>query len=300
MPNPILGIGLTAPAGRPDCSDLAAILDDIETRNVSHIELSTYDNDLIVGGRIQRGNLQRLRTACGNRRVGFSVHGPLAINFFDEAFRLQRHFDVFKAAVEIAAEVGAVHYVLHTGQMRMQQHPAFEAAYERQREWLARCGDIGREHGIPICVENLFDELDGSTHTASPARLATELTAVNHPFVLATLDISHAYLHCCYRGLEFVTEVAALAPHAKHIHMHDSFGRADDIWMFAEGERVAFGHGDLHLPVGWGSIPWAELSAACQFPAQPLFNIELKPRYWYAVDECVEQTAKFASDACRS
>ncbi len=47
--------------------------------------------------------------------------------------------------------------------------------------------------------------------------------------------------------------------------------------MFTDGERLAYGHGDLHLPVGWGDIPWDALMAECTFPEGVLFNIELKP-----------------------
>ncbi len=120
----VLGVGITAAPGSPDCTTLPVILDRIETLDVTHAELSTYENDLIIGGRIHKGNLQRLKTATAGRSIAYSVHGPLGINFFDEPFRLQRHFDVLKAAVEITAEVGALHYVLHSGLKATQQHPA--------------------------------------------------------------------------------------------------------------------------------------------------------------------------------
>ncbi|MFN8828923.1 MAG: sugar phosphate isomerase/epimerase family protein [Labrys sp. (in: a-proteobacteria)] len=290
----VLGIGLTARPGKADCSGLNEILDGLETQAISHVELSTYDNDLVIGGRIHRGNLARLKAACAGRRLGYSVHGPLGINFFDEPFRLDRHFEVFKASMEIAAEVGAVHYVLHSGLARTHQAAGIEACYGRQREWLVRCAEIGAAHGIHVCVENLFTEWDGSTYASNPSRLARELAAIDHPFLRATLDVSHAYLLAGFRGLDFLAEIAALAPFAKHVHMHDSFGRADDIWMYAQGERVAFGHGDLHLPVGWGSIPWDDVTRVCDFPDLALFNIELNERYFYAVEECVSATRAVA------
>ena len=113
----------------------------------------------------------------------------------------------------------------------------------------------------------------------------------------ATLDFSHAYLNLAYRGGDLVAECAALAPFAKHLHVHDSFGRQDDIWMFTTGERLAFGHGDLHLPVGWGDIPWTELMAECRFPEGVVFNIELKDRYWYAARDCVAATKSLMAQA---
>jgi sugar phosphate isomerase/epimerase len=292
-----MNVGITAAVGKPDCSSLTQELDTIEQLDVTHAELSTYGNDLVVGGRVHKANLAALKMAVKDRRIGFSVHGPLGINFFDETYRLPRHFDVLKACVEIAAEVGAVNYVLHSGLCQTKQYPAIEAAYDRQREWLSKAGDLGKAHDIVICVENLFGEPDGSVYASRPSRLAKELAAVNHTHVMATLDVSHAYQHAVMRGHDFIEEVAALAPFAQHVHMHDSFGLPDDIWMFADGERVAFGNGDLHLPVGWGSVPWDDVAKACTFPGGTLFNIELKERYWYAVEECVANTRKFVESA---
>ncbi len=88
-----------------------------------------------------------------------------------------------------------------------------------------------------------------------------------------------------------------LAPFARHLHVHDSFGLQDDIWMYTEGERLAFGHGDLHLPVGWGNLPWDALIDACHFPDGVVFNIELEARYWPAAAETVAATKRLAARA---
>jgi sugar phosphate isomerase/epimerase len=67
--------------------------------------------------------------------------------------------------------------------------------------------------------------------------------------------------------------------------------------MFTDGERLAFGHGDLHLPVGWGDIPWDALIDQCVFPAGVVFNIELQSRYWYMAQETVDATKALAARA---
>ena len=229
----------------------------------------------------------------------YSVHGPLAINFMDESFRLPRHFEVLEASLEVAAEIGAGNYVIHSGLAPTQQAAGLEAAYDRQREWLAKAGDAAARLDLTLCVETLFAGYRGEAHAASPSRLAAELAAIGHPNVMATLDFSHAYIKLDFDGRrdDFVDEVKALAPYARHLHIHDSFGRQDDIWMFTDGERLAYGHGDLHLPVGWGDIPWDRLMAECTFPEGVLFNIELKQRYWYAAQETVDATRAMAASA---
>jgi sugar phosphate isomerase/epimerase len=299
LANGVAGTGISAHKRANDLSDFGAELDMIEALGVDSIELPTYDMDLVVGGRIRRPQLARLKAACAGRGVAWSVHGPLAINFMDEAWRLERHMQVLEASLEIAAEVGAGNYVIHSGLAPTQQGAGIEAAYERQREWLAKGGDLARQHGLILCVETLFAGYRGQGHSSSPTRLAAELAAIGHPNVLATLDFSHSYIKLDFDGIResFVEEVKRLAPYSKHLHIHDSFGRQDDIWMFTEGERLAYGHGDLHLPVGWGDIPWDRLIDECEFPEGAVFNIELNQRYWYVARECVDATKALAARA---
>ena len=302
LPNGVLGTGISAPYPKGDVSDFSAILDRVEALGVETIELPTFSADLVIGGRIHRPHLETLKRACAGRNVRYSVHGPLSINFFDDPARLPRHFEVLKASLEIAAEVGAVNYVLHSGLHPVAEAPVLEAAYARQREWLAKAGDVAADLGPLVCVETLFGGHEGKVHCSSPRRLAQELAAIDHSHVRATLDFSHSFLRAGFQGEgfgteEFVADIAALAPFASHLHMHDSFGRADAIWMYHDSEKTAFGHGDLHLPVGWGAIPWEELMAACTFPEGVMFNIELNQRYWYAVDECIATTKALAAKA---
>lgn len=297
LANGVFGTGISAPQPKSDLSDLPAILDQVEALGVETIELPTFAMDLVVGGQIRRSHLALLKQACAGRGVGYTAHGPLAINFFDDPSRLQRHFDVLQASVEVAAEVGALHYILHSGIMPMAPAETIEAAYGRQRDWLSRAGDLAAKHDLILCVETMFGSFDGDRHASTPQRLARELASIDHAHVQATLDFSHAYLRQSYWGEGFIAEVAALAPFARHLHMHDSFGRADIFETWSDSERLAFGHGDLHLPVGWGSMPWNELMAQCVFPAGVVFNIELHPRYWYAVDECLAATRALAARA---
>lgn len=298
LKNGVFGTGISAHKRANDLSDLAAELDIIDQLGVESVELPTYDMDIVVGGKIRKEQMARLKKACAGRDVAFTAHGPLAINFMDEAYRLPRHMEVLKASLEVAAEVKASNYVLHAGIVPTQQAAGVEAAYERQREWLSRSGDIARQHEITLCVETLFTE--NSTHqTASPARLAAELAVINHAHVMATIDFSHAYIKLDFDGRrhDYLLEIAALAPFAKHLHMHDSFGRQDDIWMFTNGERLAYGHGDLHLPVGWGDIPWEQIIETCVFPHGVVFNIELQSRYWYEAQKCVDTVMALANRA---
>lgn len=288
MTTGIRGIGMTAMGVSNDLSDLATRLDEIEATGLSFVELPLYDLDCVIAGRIHRPQLEAVKKITSSRALTYTAHGPHPINFFDDMFRLPRHFEVLKASMEAAAELGAVHYVVHAGMTPLVQAAGLEAAYERQREWLTRGGDLAKALGLMLCVENIFGDYHGKIHTPTPKRLAQELALINHSHVWATLDVGHAFIETDFYGLDLVTECAALAPYALHIHMHDNFGRQDDIVMYTESERLAFGHGDLHLPMGLGGIDWDALFNACIFPDRAIFNIELARRYWHWRQDCVE------------
>ncbi|MCA1298088.1 sugar phosphate isomerase/epimerase family protein [Stappia indica] len=298
MANGVFGVGMSTRTRDGDLADLGAELDCLEDLGVDLIELSAFDYDLVIGGKIRDAQFKTLRGLCAGRQPAFSVHGPLSLNFMDVPDRLERHYHLLETWLDITAELGAEHYVVHAG-MTLETDPARQQeAYVRQRDWLARAGDLARARNLHICVETLFEH-DDWKHTPTPARLAEELTAIGHPNVCATIDFGHSYIKLDADGRrdDLPAEAALLAPQARHLHIHDCFGRQDDMWVYTESERLALGLGDLHLPVGWGDIPWQEIMAACVFPEGVVFNIELNPRFSAAARECIAATRALAAQA---
>ncbi len=287
-------VGISTWADFYDPTEFIPGLEDAEYLKVDMVEIPAFTMDLIVNGQINKSQLQRLKEITRKRPFGYTVHGPTAIDFMDDQWRLDLHETVLKASIEIAAELGAVHHVLHCGKVGDEPMPAIDARFARQRERLARAGDFAREHGVVLTVENVWT-YNRSRYTALPFRLAQELALIDHDHVRACLDVSHAYINATLHGADFLDEIAALAPFAPHLHIHDSFGRPKDISTFAVAEDLAFGLGDLHLPVGWGSIPWRDVMARARLPRGTIFNIELNKRYWGEVGPCVAATRELAN-----
>jgi sugar phosphate isomerase/epimerase len=203
---------------------------------------------------------------------------------------------VLKAQLEITAELGGVHFVAHAGRYAAEENGEPEAGCAPQRDALAEAGDYAKAHGITIAVENLFGRFAGRD-TLLPSRLAAEVEAIGHPAIRACLDFSHAYLETSRVEVDFLAEAAALAPLAKHLHLHDSFGK---LWPSPPGhrsERLAYGLDDLHLPIGLGSIPWDALMARCDFPEDVIFIHELIPPYWTDLAASLEKIRALAAQA---
>jgi len=300
MPDAAPLIGYALRAGEPKPKGLEAGLDHAETKPVDLVELPIFELALMVDGRIQRGALDELKSICGGRGLSYSVHGPIGINLMDHPGRTALHVDVLKASIEITAELGARHLVIHTGVCASGSRAELDAAYDRQRAALREVAGMAAEHGVVVVVETLPTER-ADLHTALPSRLAYELAQIDHPNIRCCLDVSHAYINCGFHGRDLLEELAPLAPFAEHLHLHDSFGRPNDMRTVTRAERMAYGLGDLHLPLGWGSIPWNAIFSELDFPKSSVMMLELPPPYAEELDNCIatlqEWRAKLAARA---
>lgn len=292
-----LGFGITAKKVGPDMANLGTVLGQIAAAGCTTAELSLAELGIISGGRILRPQIERAKRICREHDLRLTIHGPLAINLCLSEERVACHLAALHASLEAASELGGINYVMHAGYLPMAEAARMEEAYALQRDRLAGVAERARKLGVIVCVENVFSGYDGDLETPSPSRLARELAEIDHPFIRATLDFSHARLHAAITGGDFLAEIPVLASFAKHVHVHDSFGRPDDSWAPTPGERMALGQGDIHLPIGWGDAPWDRIFEVCEFPDGVIFNAEPVPLYWHAVPEIAVALRDFAGRA---
>ena len=287
----IAGVGFATIGERPDLSGLDQALGRIEEAGATHAEMALFAADLIADGRILPGPRRRLEAICARRGLAYTAHGILAVNFMDEA-NLDRHKAVCRATIELAAAVGVTVLVQHPG-MLVAPLPAaeIERLHALERDAWSAMGDHAGRFGLKIAIETLFVEHERE-YTAAPARLAAEIAAIAHPQVTGTLDVSHSYLMSSFRGESLENAVRAFAPVTGHFHLHDSFGRPPGnlCGFYTDSERVAFGVGDLHLPFGWGDIPFETLLPGLPVQRGSVLTVELPERYWSELDAC----ARFA------
>ena len=106
--------------------------------------------------------------------------------------------------------------------------------------------------------------------------------------IKACLDISHAYINCTYRNAHFINEIKQMAPLSEHIHMHDSFGILQELPTYIQSEAVSYGFGDIHLPLGWGSIPFDKIFNEIDLPKNANLNFELLPKHHAYFEESIK------------
>ena len=84
-------------------------------------------------------------------------------------------------------------------------------------------------------------------------------------------------------------EINAMSPISKHLHVHDSFGILNNLWTYNDSEMLSYGIGDLHLPIGWGSIPFDDIFDKLNFPDGLILNLEIQERF---IDYIIETIHK--------
>ena len=226
-------------------------------------------------GAILPGRLKELKRICAERPFRYTLHGPIASRFTIRR-QLEAQVAICRAALEVSGEIGATAQVHHSGPAPWNDAAERDRVYKLERETLAEIAPHAQACGVKLCVENIFS--DQEAFFLSPAELAAQIRAVDHPFIRATIDFSHAAINAGARGYDLMAEFAELAPYAGHLHIHDSFGKPQSFRPYTYGEGVNFGMGDLHLPPGWGALDW-EAIAALPYAEDVVANLELSTRF---------------------
>ncbi len=129
----IAGFGFCTDEVRPDLSGLDDQLARIEATGASHCELSLYELDLIVGGRVLPERRRLLERICARRALKYTVHGVLTVNFMDEA-----HLELHKAVCRAMLELSLGRRPQGVLNPEVFERPTFQQKWRRLTEGLPR------------------------------------------------------------------------------------------------------------------------------------------------------------------
>jgi sugar phosphate isomerase/epimerase len=273
------------------------------------VELSLHGLDLVVGGKVNRPQLDRVRHVLEGYAGRVSAHAPDRLNLAHPQripgcpSELALEMDVFAACLEVCSVLGAGVMVYHSGLMALHEahaglqplpdDDALNAAREQEVTALGELVHLADSRGVTVAMENrdphpwevaTLARL-GVPHTELPRYhagmmvpvLLDQVRAVAHPRFGLTLDLGHLYLAANYCGFDYLQAIRKAAPCVRHLHGSDNLGRLggvfDDLNM-----RVPYGDGDVHMPHGWGNLPHRE--ALQQLPDyEGLYVMEIRPRF---------------------
>ncbi len=314
-----IGVALDPPYAPAGLDVLARALDEAQRFGYRLVELPVLRT--IIGGELHEAETTRLAAVLRGFDLRYSLHGAERLNLaYDPRHELAQA--IMRAQIEVCRRIGARTLVYHSGlqalddarrgvRLSLLNDEELAAGAAREVAALRALAPLAAAAGVTIAVENgdphlweytVLDKFGAPRHALARhhARLqigpiVRQLEAVDHPAVGLTLDIAHLHLAAHELGFDYLAAVTEAAPWVRHLHVNDNFGRLDR-GVDNEMERWAFGEADIHLPPGWGSIPYAQVFARLPDYTGDLI-LEIKPGFYDLLGEALHSTRQFLAAA---
>ena len=217
------------------------------------VEIPSDKMPLILNGKLCLPWVEKLHAVMAKYDLNYSVHIGRGCDFRDmRNLELMKH--VHYATVDLAEKLGATRLVLHFEEEKQNRE---QEQYIRfaLRELAAYAAD----KKVLLCIENIETELT--------YKVVDFVREINHPNLRMTLDTGHAYLSANYFGTDLLEDVRYASDVVSHIHINDNFGLFDESRITNRVKydsqpmpyRYAFAKGDIHLPIGFGDLPFSAI-----------------------------------------
>jgi sugar phosphate isomerase/epimerase len=271
----VTGIAINANAARlnGDLNYLRSSLDYFSELGFSHIEIAPHGAGVIYNGNLIKHRMNALLNHLADYDFRYTVHGVNPLNLMNQkAGNVEKQ--AFLSSLEFAAILGSPIMVYHAGRYvpeenlllpeRTKLTPSdLKDMWNLERSLLQEMGEIADQLGVTIGVETARPYLDASPYCYAEfiSELVKMVEEVNHPRVGITLDTGHTYLAANHHGYNLLEGIKLMASYVRHIHLHDNFGKPSASYEWKTTEMAAMGRGDMHMPVGWGTVPASDILA---------------------------------------
>lgn len=285
------------------------------------INLSRFPH-LIVNGELRRKQLAEFRSVLENFDLRYSLHGISRLNLAYDP-RIELCNQIMRCQIEICRAIRATCLVYHSGLQSLEgihygygtrkslySEKELNAGVLRERDSLKRHAREAGEAGVLVVVENgipLLWEYDLIARFGRPRSdlvkhdpalhlrpILRQLEGIDHPNVGLVLDVGHLFIAANEIGFDYLEAIEEASAWVRHLHLSDNFGQLEQ-GSDQEYVRIVFGESDLHLPPGWGIIPFSDV-----FTRLPDYKgdliLEIKPFFRDYLDECLQNTRNFLED----
>ncbi len=265
-------IGLNIHSGRIN-GDLELLRRDvaaIEKAGFDVAEIPVHGVDAVVNGHLRERRAEQVKEILNGFDLEYTVHAPDVLNLRDFQYP-DVHRKVFAASIQFTAAIGAKTFVYHQGRLKSNGNDVTqEEAREIEIDTLTDLGSLAKSEGVTICVENIHSSI---TH------LIKLVESVGEENIKICYDFAHSYINSKKLGYEFIRSIQAAKPYIHHAHVNDNFGKGKPESSASYIEAMPMGIGDLHLPVGWGSIPYEDVFRVME-GYDGIYILELQERFF--------------------
>jgi sugar phosphate isomerase/epimerase len=298
-----------------DIAVLRTFLERFVEAGFSYAEIPVHGMDCVVNGSLCPRRVADVRKALSSYPLGYSVHSPDQLNLADPTDP-ETHALALRSTIDFASEIGAGTVVYH-GSLRLEAivagppgaprgvlsgaasaaiDPAsLRSLWADEIDRLGRAADYAAGRGIVLAVENIFRQSGHeSSYRFDPRALACVVSAVDSPALGICFDFGHAFISSREEGFAMDEALRAVMPRLVHVHIHDNFGKPS-VPNARAIDMMFRGSGDLHLPPGWGAIPYEALFSIFAADFQGIFTLELQPRFADCYGEAREWVSRRAA-----
>jgi len=282
-----VGINLSIKNDRDCKASLIKQLNIFERVKFDNVEISPRCG-IIKNGSLDKRECSKFLDILSGYSFSYTIHAPSKMNLASPLL-LKISEKVMKSCIDLCVMVGSGVLVMHSGYItpvdKMSESEALRSLVDSLKKW----GRYAHDSGVLIGVEN--GEL-GFTHLCREVdKLIDVVRNVNMDSVGVTFDAGHAFISASYYKFNFLEAVRKVMPYTIHMHLHDNYGKFDPI--SPERKNLLFGYGDLHMPIGWGKIPYKEFFRLIRGRyKRELYLLEIDPifkeYYGYAAEKLKE------------
>lgn len=269
------------------------------------VEIPIQGMDVIVNGRIDRQRLSQFKELLRDYPLDVMTHAPIEMNLFSDESPVTEKTLLF-SSLEVSAELGAKVMTYHPGRFVSEDEFCYrnrwrryseedkERLMEEERVVMRELGEAAANTDMVIGMENLRPYLDCPNYSYAeiPAVLARQVDEIDAGSVGITLDLGHLLIASRIYGFDPIEEVKGIANRVVHIHAHDNFGKASYSVEKDQYALVPRGRGNMHMPIGEGEVPFADIMNTLSMYYDGYVINELRGRYemqWDMVyEKCME------------
>ncbi len=290
------GIGINVKLINGSLKALKNALDKAKNAGFKVVELPLHGLDVIVGGRLRDQRLKEIRNILEDYPFAYSVHCPESLNIMNrEGIAAEKA--VLKSSIEFSHKIGSRILVCHPGRFKseveimLSQRKRLSALKatelkQKERDTLKEISVFLRQAKVVLGMENArpFVGEKGYTYADDIGELVRQVKDIGEENIGITLDIGHAYLSTYFYRQDFIRTITKAKPWLKHIHLHDNCGCPSYFQEKDQNLLVAHGRGDMHMPPGWGTIPFEKAIGILE-PVGCFIVMEVRSRYFEYIKE---------------